>query len=285
MAITRPNLVWSTDSTYIRLTHGFVFLVAIMDWYSRYVLAWQLSDTLERPGMDCAPTSSFTITNGLIKRYSITLQARCIMIPHDYSGLHDPDYRIRLRNLERCREQHELAAAPWIHPLLGDRESLVRSAAIVTLGELRDQEAFDLLIGCLQAATTHERRNTVQALVALRNPQMRVPLILQLETEPRFLVRIAIIQALSTFRADEETIDALIRRLTDHDEDVRATAAVALAKMGASKAIDALDQMARTDTNHETLMKGLATCNSTVARQAMEILLAKAPVSAMVWPG
>lgn len=47
MAITRPNMVWSTDSTYIRLTHGFVFLVAIIDWYSRYVLAWQLANTLE----------------------------------------------------------------------------------------------------------------------------------------------------------------------------------------------------------------------------------------------
>jgi putative transposase len=47
VAIPRPNVVWSTDSTYIRLAHGFVYLVAIMDWYSRYVLAGQLSNTLE----------------------------------------------------------------------------------------------------------------------------------------------------------------------------------------------------------------------------------------------
>ena len=47
VAITRPNFVWSTDITYIRLAHGFVYLVAIMDWFSRYVLAWRLSNSLD----------------------------------------------------------------------------------------------------------------------------------------------------------------------------------------------------------------------------------------------
>ena len=42
-----PNQVWSTDITYIRLAHGFVYLVAVIDWYSRKVLAWRLSNTLE----------------------------------------------------------------------------------------------------------------------------------------------------------------------------------------------------------------------------------------------
>jgi len=45
--ITRCNQVWSTDITYIRLTQGFVYLMAIMDWYSRYVLTWAFSTTLE----------------------------------------------------------------------------------------------------------------------------------------------------------------------------------------------------------------------------------------------
>jgi putative transposase len=45
--ITRPNQVWSTDITYIPLRHGFLYLVAILDWFSRYVLAWRLSNTLE----------------------------------------------------------------------------------------------------------------------------------------------------------------------------------------------------------------------------------------------
>ena len=45
--IVRPNQVWSTDITYIRLQGGFVYLVAVLDWFSRYVLAWELSITLE----------------------------------------------------------------------------------------------------------------------------------------------------------------------------------------------------------------------------------------------
>ena len=45
--IERVNQVCSTDITYIRLRQGFVYLVAVMDWYSRYVLAWRLSNTLD----------------------------------------------------------------------------------------------------------------------------------------------------------------------------------------------------------------------------------------------
>lgn len=45
--ITHPNQVWSADITYIRLAHGFVYLVAIIDWHSRYVLSWRLSNTLD----------------------------------------------------------------------------------------------------------------------------------------------------------------------------------------------------------------------------------------------
>ena len=45
--ISRVNQVWAADITYIPLRHGFVYLVAIMDWYSRRVLSWRLSTTLE----------------------------------------------------------------------------------------------------------------------------------------------------------------------------------------------------------------------------------------------
>jgi putative transposase len=45
--ITRPDQVWSTDITYVPLRHGFLYLVAVIDWYSRYVLSWRLSNTLE----------------------------------------------------------------------------------------------------------------------------------------------------------------------------------------------------------------------------------------------
>lgn len=45
--ISQPNQVWSTDITYIRLPRGFVYLVAIIDWYSRKILAWRLSNTMD----------------------------------------------------------------------------------------------------------------------------------------------------------------------------------------------------------------------------------------------
>jgi putative transposase len=45
--ITAPNQVWSTDITYIPLPQGYVYLVAVIDWYSRYVLSWELSNTMD----------------------------------------------------------------------------------------------------------------------------------------------------------------------------------------------------------------------------------------------
>jgi putative transposase len=47
LAITQPNQVWSADITYVPMLQGFMYLVAIIDWYSRFVLAWQLSNTLD----------------------------------------------------------------------------------------------------------------------------------------------------------------------------------------------------------------------------------------------
>ena len=47
LSITRPNQVWATDITYIRLSSGYVYLVAVMDWFSRYVLSWELSNSLD----------------------------------------------------------------------------------------------------------------------------------------------------------------------------------------------------------------------------------------------
>jgi putative transposase len=46
LAITRPNQAWSADITYIPKLRGSMYLVAVMDWYSRYVVSWQLSNTL-----------------------------------------------------------------------------------------------------------------------------------------------------------------------------------------------------------------------------------------------
>ncbi len=49
LRIERPNQVWGVDLTYIRLSGGWLYLVAILDWFSRFVLAWELDQTLEMP--------------------------------------------------------------------------------------------------------------------------------------------------------------------------------------------------------------------------------------------
>lgn len=45
--VIRPNQVWSTDITYIRLSAGFIYLVAVIDWFSRLILSWEVSTSLE----------------------------------------------------------------------------------------------------------------------------------------------------------------------------------------------------------------------------------------------
>ena len=62
VAITQPNQVWSTDITYVPMMQGFMYLVAVIDWYSRYVLAWQLSNTLD--GAFCLDTLNEALAYG-----------------------------------------------------------------------------------------------------------------------------------------------------------------------------------------------------------------------------
>jgi putative transposase len=47
VTIERPDQVWSTDITYVPMTSGFMYLAAVIDWFSRYVIAWRLSNTLD----------------------------------------------------------------------------------------------------------------------------------------------------------------------------------------------------------------------------------------------
>ena len=47
MKVERPNQVWCIDITYIPMPHGYLYLVAVMDWYSRYVLSWRLSNSMD----------------------------------------------------------------------------------------------------------------------------------------------------------------------------------------------------------------------------------------------
>jgi putative transposase len=51
LAITRPDQVWASDISYIPMGHGFLYLTAVMDWYSRFVLSWRLSNTMD--GLFC----------------------------------------------------------------------------------------------------------------------------------------------------------------------------------------------------------------------------------------
>jgi len=60
--ITRCNHVWSTDITYIRMKNGFLYLVCVIDWYSRYVLSWRLSNSLD--GSFCRDAIEEALTKG-----------------------------------------------------------------------------------------------------------------------------------------------------------------------------------------------------------------------------
>ena len=62
LEITSVNQVWSTDITYVPMPSGFMYLVAVIDWYSRYVLAWQLSNTLD--GYFCLDTLEQALERG-----------------------------------------------------------------------------------------------------------------------------------------------------------------------------------------------------------------------------
>ncbi len=60
--VVRPNQVWSTDITYIRLVRGFIYLAAVIDWYSRYVLSWEVSVTME--GSFCLDALDAALSQG-----------------------------------------------------------------------------------------------------------------------------------------------------------------------------------------------------------------------------
>ncbi len=62
VTISRANQVWSADITYIRLQAGFVYLVAVMDWFSRFVLSWALSITMD--GAFCVEALDHALARG-----------------------------------------------------------------------------------------------------------------------------------------------------------------------------------------------------------------------------
>jgi putative transposase len=62
LEVNKTNQVWSTDITYIPMQKGFMYLVAVIDWYSRYVLSWRLSNSLE--GTSCIEALEEALNNG-----------------------------------------------------------------------------------------------------------------------------------------------------------------------------------------------------------------------------
>ena len=62
MSIEQVGQVWSMDITYIPMRYGFMYLAAVIDWYSRYVLAWELSNTME--SLFCVAALQHALTKG-----------------------------------------------------------------------------------------------------------------------------------------------------------------------------------------------------------------------------
>lgn len=94
---TYPNHIWGTDITYIRLRGSFMYLVAYMDWYSRYVVSWELSDTLEDDFVVSALTDALKVSKPHIsnsdqgsqytgKAYIQTLLSKDVKISMDGRG-------------------------------------------------------------------------------------------------------------------------------------------------------------------------------------------------------
>lgn len=97
LEIERPDQVWCADITYIRMRLGFVYLVAVMDWYSRYVIAWELSITLEadfcvtavRRALEKGTPEIFNTDQGVqftSEEFTAVLESRNIRISMDGKG-------------------------------------------------------------------------------------------------------------------------------------------------------------------------------------------------------
>ena len=90
--IARPDQVWASDITYMPMRHGFLYLTAVMDWYSRYVLAWRLSNTLD--GSFCLEA----LDEALATSAAGDLQHRSRFAVHG-RGLHRPIGEVRRGDL------------------------------------------------------------------------------------------------------------------------------------------------------------------------------------------
>jgi HEAT repeat protein len=199
-------------------------------------------------------------------------------------GLVNADFRVRMRTIYALVEQKHEEAVPMLLALLHDREMPVRLAAIAALGTFANPQAFEPLVACLASPITLERRNAVQALVALGDPRRCDALLQALKTEKNPSIRGAMIKAVSVF-PKQEVLEGLMERLGDREPYVRAVAAIALGKMGQPRAIPALQQMALTDTNQETFLQRGSERNSSIAQRAIGKILHPEQEQDLDWPG
>ena len=94
VAITEPNHVWAADITYIPMARGFLYLVAIIDWASRAVLAWRLSNTMDTSFCLEALDEALAATRKAA-RYSTPIKARSSPAPHSPASSRPPASRFR----------------------------------------------------------------------------------------------------------------------------------------------------------------------------------------------
>lgn len=98
-AITRPNHVWGVDITYIRMKHGFMYLFVIIDWYSRYIVDYELSSTLDKSfALTCLKRALSTMKPEIIN----SDQGSHFTNPHYIKLLEDADVKISMDGKGQC---------------------------------------------------------------------------------------------------------------------------------------------------------------------------------------
>lgn len=99
LAITRPNQVWGTDITYIKMPGGYLYLVVFLDWYSRFVVSWKISTTLETEFVLAAAREGLTLATPEIVNSDQGVQ----YIDQEYIRLWNPEEtKISMDHRGRC---------------------------------------------------------------------------------------------------------------------------------------------------------------------------------------
>jgi len=99
LAIDRPNFVWCSDITYVRMKGGFIYLTVVMDWYSRYVISWEISNTLEV--YFCIDALQKALASGQPKIFNSD-QGSQYTSPQFTDILHSREVRISMAGKGRC---------------------------------------------------------------------------------------------------------------------------------------------------------------------------------------